>query len=155
MPRLKAFFTAAAALLLAACAPTADVNAEPVWQTTLPATGVTLAFDHAVTARVQTLSLQDEAVELDFYYCDSTPVMLLGDAGEARITVEYVAPSGDGYRLYTERPATPKLEYTEGQKEDGTLVYDFETIYNYLVTVSSDAGTDRFVLLCETPAPQS
>lgn len=145
---------AAAALgLLCSCAPTANVQAQPVWQGELAAAGAQLAFDCGMEVRTAEVSLGGEIVAAEHFYCAQTPVMLLSGVEEQQVTVQYARPAEGGYELFDERVVTPKIDYTFGETADGTLVYDFETVYYYLVTVATDAGTDRFVVLCETDAP--
>ena len=131
--------------LLAGCARTPDMT--PVWQKTLPGSGA--------KATLSNCTLRDET-EVDYIYSREdqnwkkypalfttpSPVLTLtgvtADQVELRFSeqIDRVMPQ-------------PKLDYIFTETADGALQYQLDTVYNYEFIVTTETGTDDFLIICE------
>ena len=137
-------------VLLCACTPQ---ETEPAWQTTLPNTGVQLSVSGGTVTESITL-LYPPVV-------GSAPpedVCLLSVPAVATLTWEGVQPENvtvgfayawdESYKDYRTSEPIKKVDYLPLDAEEGSLCYRFDTAYSFLITVTTEQGTDRFVLDC-------
>ena len=43
----------------------------------------------------------------------------------------------------------PKLDYIFTETADGALQYQLDTVYNYEFIITTETGTDDFLVICE------
>lgn len=151
---LRAALCAAALAMLVGCGQPKAVPA--VWQGTLENTGTAVsAGGCGVTAEQKTWQPDDAAAAtLLLLDCDGCPTLELQGVTESEVVITYAEPDGDAYRPFTDRLPTPKVDYWAAEQE-GTLRIRFDTVYQYLVTVKTDAGSDSFLVSCTDPHKKS
>lgn len=141
------FLCLAAALLMLLTACNAQ-DTEPTLQVTLPQSGVVMDFYGCdVTEATTDLWMDTEQTpETAAMYCsDGRPELRLEGVQEEDVEVRFAEPYETGMRLYTANYIMPKLDYKMTVEEDGLFI-QLKTVYYYLITVTTDSGTDRFVV---------
>lgn len=137
---------AAAMMLLTACG--APQDTDPTLQLTLPETGVPAAFYGCAVAEETTDFQMDTAQTPEtaaLYAADGRPDLYLSGVTAEEVEVRFAEPCDTGMRLYTLNTPVEKLDYTLTGEEDGVSIH-FKTVYYYLITVTTDAGTDHVVV---------
>ena len=136
----------AALALLCACAPSQP--AAPALETTLEEAGVPLAFSGCAVAEQETLYQTAETAApqpLRLFAAEGRPAVALSGVEEADVTVRFATPTEGGYRLFEPNTVMPKLDYRAAQQGD-TLTLQLRTVYNYVITVATDAGSESFLV---------
>ena len=153
------FFRHLAALLLplcllAGCARTPDLT--PVWQDTLPGSGagITLAnctlIDNADANYV--FSREDKTWQTrPALYTTPSPVLTLTGVTADQVELRFAEQIADLYLWYDKVLPQEKLDYIFTETADGALQYQLDTITAYELIVTTDAGTDDFLILCQQP----
>lgn len=137
---------AALVLLLTACG---GQNTQPTWETTLEHTGVSVTFSGCPVEETTTDLWMDpeQTPETAAYFAaEGRPELLISGVEEQDVEVRFAQSYETGFKLYTDNYIMPKLDYKAVQQEDG-LSLQLKTVYNYLITVTTEEGTDRFVVL--------
>lgn len=137
--------------LLAGCARTPDLT--PVWQKTLPGSGA--------GATLANCTLLDET-EVDYIYERSdqdwkkrpalvttpNPVLTLTGVTEDQVELRFSEQIADLYLGYDRVTPQPKLDYIFTETEEGALQYQLDTLYNYEFIITTEQGTDDFLVIC-------
>lgn len=145
MKRRFLCLAAALMMLLTACG---AQDTAPALQLTLSDTGVTAAFYGCTVEEATTDFRMDDAQTPEtacLYAADGRPDLCLSGVTAEEVEVRFAEPYEAGMRLYTGNTPVEKLDYTLSAGEDGVSIR-FKTVYYYLITVTTDAGTDRFVV---------
>lgn len=136
----------AAALLLVSCG---KADTTPTWEGTLPATGVAMSASGCEVIESSALWFQEEDGEgqtLCLLTAAGTPTLDWEGVTEDAVTVTFVEPTENGYLTYSESEPIEKVDYTPCRWDGMTLEYRFDTVYSFLITVTTPDGTDRFLL---------
>ena len=129
MKRFWAFIAACLFLLLTACGGSTSTT-EPVWQAELPNTGITVQVS-GCTLEEKTASYwanpgaagEPQSI-MELYATDSAPLL------------EIAAPKAQVDMVFLTKP------------EDNSTRVRFDTIYNFIVTVTSGDQIDQFLIIC-------
>lgn len=138
--------------LLTGCARTPDMT--PVWQEKLPGSGA--------QATLANCTLQDEE-EVDYIYdrddqewkkrpalfTTASPVLTLTGVTADQVELRFAEQIADLYLGYDRVMPQPKLDYIFTETEDGALQYQLDTVYNYEFIITTEAGTDDFLVICQ------
>ena len=138
--------------LLTGCARTPDMT--PVWQKTLPGSGA--------EASLSNCTLRDET-EVNYIYSREdqnwkkypalfttpSPVLTLTGVTADQVELRFSEQIADLYLGYDSVMPQPKLDYIFTETADGALQYQLDTVYNYELIVTTDAGLDDFLIICE------
>lgn len=141
--------TCAALALSAALAGCAQADTAPVWQAVLPAGGAAVSIANCTVTESTALytDAEGETTELPLLITEGAPLLCLPE--DAALTVAFAAPEeGGGYTAYTESEPIEKADYVPGTAADGSLTYRFDTVYSFLVTVTTGEGSDALLLDC-------
>ena len=129
MKRFWAFIAACLFLLLTACGGSTSTT-EPVWQAELPNTGITV--------QVSGCTLEEKAAS---YWANP------GAAGEPQSIMElYATDSAPLLEIAAPKAQVDMVFLT--QPEDNSTCVRFDTIYNFIVTVTSGDQIDQFLIIC-------
>ena len=129
MKRFWAFIAACLFLLLTACGGSTSTT-EPVWQAELPNTGITV--------QVSGCTLEEKTAS---YWANS------GAAGEPQSIMElYATDSAPLLEIAAPKAQVDMVFLT--QPEDNSTRVRFDTIYNFIVTVTSGDQIDQFLIIC-------
>lgn len=125
---------------------------ETAWKTTLPNTGVTMTVDGGEVMQSTTLLYPDDGTS------DAWEEPLLTIPAVATLTWEGIQPEDlqiafvyawDGcYRVYDTSSPIDRVDYRLLESESDTLRYRFDTAYCFIITVTTQQGTDEFILDC-------
>ncbi|MDD4850719.1 MAG: hypothetical protein PHO10_08470 [Gemmiger sp.] len=140
------------AVCLAGCAPAR--TAEITWQGTLAATGAAVALSGSgAAAQVLPLYTKERTLlveDVTFVQADAqADITFTGVAADA-ITLDFAAPYEAGRLYYPYATPTEKIDYRVETGADAT-VYHLDTYYDYVFTVTTDAGTDYLMVGCAQP----
>ena len=143
MKRFWAFIAACLFLLLTACGGSTSTT-EPVWQAELPNTGITVQVS-GCTLEEKTASYwanpgaagEPQSI-MELYATDSAPLLEIA-APKAQVDIQFVQPVAGGMALSGEGLTQP---------EDNSTRVRFDTIYNFIVTVTSGDQIDQFLIIC-------
>lgn len=141
-------------VLLAGCARTPDMT--PVWQKTLPGSGVQAVLSNC-TLREETevdyihSRENNEWEKRPALFTTTSPVLTLTGVTADQVELRFSEQITDLYLGYDRVMPQPKLDYIFTENEDGSLQYQLDTVYNYEFIVTTDAGTDDFLVICEQP----
>ena len=138
--------------LLTGCARTPDMT--PVWQETLPGSGA--------EATLSNCTLLDET-EVNYIYrredqewkkrpalfTTVSPVLTLTGVTADQVELRFSEQIADLYLGYDRVMPQPKLDYIFTESADGALQYQLDTVYNYEFIITTDAGTDDFLVICQ------
>ncbi len=129
MKRFWAFIAACLFLLLTACGGSTSTT-EPVWQAELPNTGITV--------QVSGCTLEEKTAS---YWANP------GAAGEPQSIMElYATDSAPLLEIAAPKAQVDMVFLT--QPEDTSTRVRFDTIYNFIVTVTSGDQIDQFLIIC-------
>ena len=70
------------------------------------------------------------------------------DAPKTQIDITFTRPVEGGYALYTLALPVEKVDMIPTENSDGTTSYRFDTIYDFVITVTDGERSDRFLLVC-------
>ena len=153
MKRFWALIVAALFLLLAACGNSTS-TAEPVWQAELPNTGIAVQVS-GCTLEEKTASYwadpgaagEPQSI-MELYATDSAPLLEIA-APKAQVDIQFVQPVAGGMAAYDLALPVEQVDMVFlTQPEDGNTCVRFDTIYNFIVTVTSGDQTDQFLVVC-------
>ena len=117
-------------------------------ETTLES-GQTLQFSGCpVTEQTTEYRLTKDAATAEtarLFVAEGRPTLSIAGAKEEDLTVRFAKPLEDGYCLYEPNTVMPKLDYRATQDGD-TLNIRLRTVYNYVITVQTDAGSEYFLV---------
>ncbi len=153
MKRFWALIVVALLLLLTACGRNPS-TVEPVWQAELPNTGIAVQVS-GCTLEEKTASYwadpgtagEPQSI-LELYATDSTPLLEIA-APKAQVDIQFVQPVAGGMAAYDLALPVEQVDMVFlTQPEDGNTSVRFDTIYNFIVTVTSSDQTDQFLVVC-------
>ena len=153
MKRFWALIVAAFLLLLAACGSNPS-TAEPVWQAELPNTDIAVQVS-GCTLEEKTASYwadpgaagEPQSI-MELYATDSAPLLEIA-APKAQVDVQFVQPAAGGMAAYDLALPVEQVDMVFlTQPEDGNTRVRFDTIYNFIVTVTDGNQTDQFLVVC-------
>lgn len=153
MKRFWALIVAALVLLLAACGSSTS-TAEPGWQAELPNTGIAVQVS-GCTLEEKTASYwtdpgaagEPQSI-MKLYATDSAPLLEIA-APKAQVDIQFVQPVAGGMAAYDLALPVEQVDMVFlTQPEDSNTCVRFDTIYNFIVTVTSGDQTDQFLVVC-------
>lgn len=152
MKRTVCMVTSVLLVLAFLCACT-QRETEPTWQTTLPNTGVTLSVAGGDVTESTTLLYPpvDGSAPPEEVCLLSVPAVatLTWEGVQAEnVTVGFAYAWDEAYKDYRTSEPIEKVDYVPLDAEEGSLCYRFDTAYSFLITVTTEQGTDHFVLDC-------
>lgn len=136
--------------LLAGCNTTAE-DAAPVWEGTLPASGVRVTVSGCTLDGEGTLPLWDKEeqpiTDAAVYLTTSGghPSVLLDGVEQMELQLEFAAPFETGKILHPDAAPVGKLDYKVLTPPEG-VGYELDTYYPFALIVATDAGTDYLVV---------
>lgn len=151
MKRTVCLVTALLLALLCLCACTQQ-EMEPAWQTTLPNTGVTMSVAGGEVTESTTLLYPPEdgssPQEVCLLTVPAVTTLTWDGVQSENVTIGFAYAWETSYKDYRTSEPIEKVDYLPLDSDDGTLCYRFDTAYSFLITVTTDQGTDQFVLDC-------
>lgn len=153
MKRFWAFIAACLFLLLTACGGSTSTT-EPVWQAELPNTGITVQVS-GCTLEEKTASYwanpgaagEPQSI-MELYATDSAPLLEIA-APKAQVDIQFVQPVAGGMAAYDLALPVEQVDMVFlTQPEDNSTRVRFDTIYNFIVTVTSGDQIDQFLIIC-------
>lgn len=140
-------------LVLAACSPH-ESESEPVWQATLPNTGISVQIsgcelEESTISYWSNLDAAAEAQQVMLLHATSGAPLLEVDAPKAQVDIQFAQPVSGGMAAYDLALPVEQVDmvFLTDPEEAPTRVR-FDTIYNFIVTVTSDSQTDQFLIAC-------
>ena len=149
MKRFWAFIAACLFLLLTACGGSTSTT-EPVWQAELPNTGITVQVS-GCTLEEKTASYwanpgaagEPQSI-MELYATDSAPLLEIA-APKAQVDIQFVQPVAGGMAAYDLALPVEQVDMVFlTQPEDNSTRVRFDTIYNFIVTVTSGDQIDDY-----------
>ncbi len=135
------------ALLLCACV--GGGGKAVVWQEVLPQSDVELSVSGCELEAGDTLyTPPDSDAPVSVLLLRADDIALLTLDGDAEMQIAFASPKEDGYGLYTKTTPIEKVDYVPLTGEEGQQQYRFDTAYCFVVTVTTEAGTDTLILDC-------
>lgn len=152
MPKKHTIAALALALLLLCCGCSGKPDLAPVWEKNFSSSGVTATLANCTVTETTTDFWPDEGGAAEtlplITAADGIPYLCLTGVEEENVTIRFAAPHQTGYRLYDLMDPFPKTDYQVTTLLDGTLQLRMDTVYNFWITVTTDQGSDSFVLIC-------
>ena len=143
---LAAVLTLSLTAGLTACGGSTSTT-EPVWQAELPNTGITVQVS-GCTLEEKTASYwanpgaagEPQSI-MELYATDSAPLL--------EIDIQFVQPVAGGMAAYDLALPVEQVDMVFlTQPEDNSTRVRFDTIYNFIVTVTSGDQIDQFLIIC-------
>ena len=134
-------------LLLCACAQGGAEKA--VWQDTLPQSGVELSVSGCELTVGYTWYAPpdgDAPVSVLLLCADDAPLLTLDENADMQIA--FASPYEDRYGLYTMTTPIEKVDYVPLSEKTGQKNFRFDTAYCFVVSISTEQGTDTLILDC-------
>lgn len=153
---MKGFFAAVAALfcagMLAGCAPKVDDTV--VWQGSLPNTGVQATLSNCTLVSEEPVDYTPDKhdpnwVKMPALTADGAPVLTLQGVSADQVNLEFSQVVDFLYLPYTKVYPQIKLDYILTENPDGSIRYQFDTVTPFSITVTTAAGSDTFILVCQ------
>ena len=153
MKRFWALIVVALLLLLTARGSNPS-TAEPVWQAELPNTGIDVQVS-GCTLEEKTASYwadpgaagEPQSI-MELYATDSAPLLEIA-APKAQVDIQFVQPVAGGMAAYDLALPVEQVDMVFlTQLEDGNTRVRFDTIYNFIVTITSGSQTDQLLVVC-------
>lgn len=66
-----------------------------------------------------------------------------------QVELRFSEKIADLYLGYDRVMPQPKLDYIFTETADGVLQYQLDTVYNYEFIITTETGTDDFLVICE------
>ena len=143
------------AVVLTGCARSMDGSGPPAWQGTLPATGAEVTLrGAAVTQTAMPLwsapqqPLSDAALTL---LADARPTVEIAGVPADAVSLAFATPQGAGRISNPDANPVEKLDYRRQTPEEADTLLALDTVYDYLLTVQTDKGTDYLIICCQNP----
>lgn len=124
-------------------------STEPTWTGTLENTGVSMtAWGGAVSESAATLYPEEgsEGEELLLLTAEDVVTLSWEEVQPEDIAIAFVRPEDGSYREYSESDPIEKVDYVPLETEESSLQYRFDTAYSFVITVTTEQGTDRILL---------
>nr|WP_317399007.1 hypothetical protein [uncultured Gemmiger sp.] len=151
MKRLVCLVMAVLLVSVLLCACTKE-ETTPTWQTTLPNTGVALTISGGEVTESTTRLFPDDGTqnywEEPLLTVPAVTTLTLEGVQEEDVRIAFVFAWDNCYRVYDTSEPIVKVDYTQLDSPEGTLQYRFDTSYCFIVTVTTEQGTDEFILDC-------
>lgn len=135
-----------AVVMLAGCG---QESSAPVWTGTLENTGVVMTVTGASVAESTAFWYQDEdsdGEELLLLTAEDVVKLCWQGLQPENVEVAFATPDEGVYYADSEYDTIEKVDYVPLDGEEGVLAYRFDTAYSFIVTVTTEQGTDRFLL---------
>lgn len=140
-------------LVLAGCGPAA-VDTTPVWQQTLPQTGVQLVLSNCTLLSDEPVDYTtdrdsgDEWTERPALQTEGVPVVTLYGVEPEQVELRYVENIDYLYLYYDKMMPQIDLDYILTEQDDGGLQYRLDTVYNFEFVITTGQGTDTMIVTC-------
>lgn len=149
MKRMACLLLAVTVLFLVSCRRS---DPAPTWEGTLEKSGAVLTISGAeVTDSVTTMYPDDGANntwEVRLLTVSDAPTLTWANTDSAEVTIAFAYAWDNCYRMYNTSEPIERVDYVPLDAEEGSLCYRFDTAYSFLITVTTEQGTDQFVLDC-------
>ena len=149
----KRFLTVLLCLVLMLSACGQAENTEPVLQMNLEQTGVSVTVSNCSAEQTTADYWIDPEnpethSQLMMLRAEENAPVLHFDAPKTQIDITFARPVEGGYALYTLALPVEKVDMIPTENSDGTTSYRFDTIYDFVITVTDGERSDRFLLVC-------
>lgn len=137
-----------AALLLALLCACAPQQSAPTLTAELQTAQVALAFSGCPVTEQDTCYQTAETAAQEpirLFAAQGRPTVVLTGVTEQEVNVRFAYQVEGGYCLFEPNTVMPKLDYRATQQGED-LALQLRTVYNYVITVATDAGTERFLV---------
>ncbi len=125
---------------------------EVTWQTTLPNTGVTMTVAGGEVTQSTTLLYPDDGTqncwEEPLLTVPAVPTLTWEGVEPEDVQIVFVFAWDNCYRVYKTSSPIDKVDYCLEDSEPGTVRYRFDTSYCFMITVTTEQGSDEFILDC-------
>lgn len=149
MKRMACLLLAVAALFLVSCRRS---NPTPTWEGVLENSGAALKISGAeVMDSITTMypdDGSDNSWEVRLLTASDVPTLTWENTEAVEVTIAFAYAWDNCYRIYNTSEPIEKVDYVPLDTEEGSLCYRFDTAYSFLITVTTEQGTDQFVLDC-------
>lgn len=132
-------------MLLGGCAPE---ESAPTLETTLESIQVPVAFSGCPVTEQSTSFWPEEGATPEtarLFAAQGRPAVTLTGIAEEDVTVRFAQPQEGGYTFFEPNMVMPKLDYRATQEGDA-LTLQLRTVYNYVIMVETDAGSEYFLV---------
>ncbi len=140
-------------LALAGCA-SAPVDTTPVWQQTLPQTGVQMELSNCTLLSDEPVDYTtdrdsgDPWTERPALQTEGVPVVTLYGVEPEQVELRYVENIDYLYLYYDKMMPQIDLDYILTELDGGGLQYRLDTVYNFEFVVTTEKGTDTMIVTC-------
>ena len=147
-------------LLLTGCA-SQKIDTTPVWQETLPNTGVEMQLSNCILLNTyhvdyaESRENSDQVVNRDALNTQGVPVITLYGVPEGQVELRFVENISYLYLYYDKMMPQPDLDYVLTELEDGGLQYRLDTVYTFDFVITTQDGTDSMIVTCQRPGLES
>lgn len=141
-------------IALSGCA-VATTDTTPVWQQTLPETGVQMELSNCTLLGSEPVyytldrDSSDPWTEKPALQTEGVPVVTLRGASGDEVELRFVENIDTLYVYYDKVMPQPELDYIATENADGSLQYRLDTVYNYEFVIHTDDGTDTMIVTCQ------
>lgn len=142
-----------AVVLLGGCA-AVSADTTPVWEQTLPRTGVRMQLSNCELTGEDPVYYARERSEGDQWeerpalQTEGVPVVTLYDVSADEVELRFVENIDTLYLYYDKVMPQQDLDYIVTELPEGGLQYRLDTVYNYEFVVTTPAGTDTMIVTC-------
>lgn len=122
---------------------------ETTWQTILPNTGVSVELSGCEVSESTDIWYPEDGSpgqELCLLRVTDVPTLTWYHVTAENVEVAFVLPNEGGYQGYSTSKPIEKVDYCPQDAGEDSLQYRFDTAYSFIITVTTDQGTDRFLL---------
>lgn len=141
-------------LMLGGCAST-QPDTTPVWQQTLPETGVQMELSNCTLLSSDPVyytvnrDSTDPWVDKPALQTEGVPVVTLRGAAAEDVELRFVENIDTLYVYYDKVMPQPELDYIMTELDDGSLQYRLDTVYNFEFVITTADGTDTMIVTCQ------
>ena len=138
-------------LVLAVLVSCAKAEETPAWQGTLPNSGVVMTVSGGEVAESETFWCPDNRrhwQETCLLTAPHSVTLTWQGVSPEQVSIAFANPDRDGFVPETDSDLIEKVDYTPCVTADGALQYRIDTAYCFIITVSTERGTDFFLLDC-------
>ena len=139
-------------LLLAGCVQPVDTT--PVWQQTLPATGVEMELSNCTLLSeepvpyVRSRDADETWQERPALEVEGVPVVTLHGVQAEDVELRFAENIAELYLYYDKMMPQVDLDYILTELPDGSLQYRLDTVYNFEFVVTTPDGSDTMLVIC-------
>lgn len=147
-------------LLMTGCA-SQKIDTTPVWQETLPNTGVEMQLSNCILLNTyrqdyaESRENADQVIRREALDTQGVPVITLYGVTEDQVELRFVENISYLYLYYDKMMPQQDLDYVLTKLDDGGLQYKLDTVYTFDFVITTPEGTDSMMVLCNRPGLDS